>query len=579
MYLLTKYLLLILCVMLTSCGALHPIAASVDVADTLSVVEQRRYEYYFLEAECLEQQGRYDEAFEMLNHCLAICPTAPSALYKMSNYYMVLNQKDKALDVLEQAVEATPTNYWYKQTLASYYQNSGEYDKAIALLEEMQERFPKRNGELLTALVGLYNHTGQYDKVISALGRLEGLIGKSEAISMEKSRNYLLMGNQEGAFNEIEKLAAEYPDNPNYRVILAEVYMQHGRMTDVEPLLQNVLAEDPDNGSAKISLAQYYKQQNDTAQYYSMIDSVMLSANIDDDTKIRLMTQLIMEKTDSVLVLELFERAIAQPQRSAKLGHLCVQYMLSLQQSEEQIRPVLLRMLEVEPDHIQARLQLLAYAARRNSKEEIIDICTTAIDYTPEVLDFYYYKAIVLHQTGEVREALETYRKATAQITQASDTELIADIYAAMGDLHHELGMTDEAYLCYDTALVYNPNDILVLNNYAYFLSEEERELEKAEQMSLRTIKAAPDNATYLDTYAWILYKKGEYAAAFQYIEQAIAADSMPSSVLYEHAGDICYQMGNTERAIAYWEQALKLQRKAEAVDEKLIKKIKQKRL
>lgn len=310
MYLLTKYLLLILCVMLTSCGALHPIAASVDVADTLSVVEQRRYEYYFLEAECLEQQGRYDEAFEMLNHCLAICPTAPSALYKMSNYYMVLNQKDKALDVLEQAVEATPTNYWYKQTLASYYQNSGEYDKAIALLEEMQERFPKRNGELLTALVGLYNHTGQYDKVISALGRLEGLIGKSEAISMEKSRNYLLMGNKEGAFDEIEKLAAEYPDNPNYRVILAEVYMQHGRMTDVEPLLQNVLTEDPDNGSAKISLAQYYKQQNDTAQYYSMIDSVMLSANIDDDTKIRLMTQLIMEKTDSVLVLELDRKSV-----------------------------------------------------------------------------------------------------------------------------------------------------------------------------------------------------------------------------------------------------------------------------
>ena len=112
MCLLAKYLLLILCVVLTSCRVSHPMVAPIDAADTLSLVEQRRYEYYFLEAVCLEQQGRYDEAFEMLNHCLAICPTAPSALYKMANYYMVINQKDKALDALQRAVETTPTNYW-----------------------------------------------------------------------------------------------------------------------------------------------------------------------------------------------------------------------------------------------------------------------------------------------------------------------------------------------------------------------------------------------------------------------------------------------------------------------------------
>lgn len=570
---------MIICVMLTSCKASRSIVVPIDKADTLSLAEQHRYEYYFLEATRLEQQNRYDEAFEMLNHCLAICPTAPSALYKMANYYMVMNQKDKAQDALQRAVEANPTNYWYKQTLASYYQNNGEYDKAIALLEEMQGRFPKRNGELLTALIGLYSHTKQYNKVINALSKLEELTGKSEAISMEKSRNYLLMGDKEGAFEEIENLVAEYPENPNYRVILAEVYMQHNRMTDAEAMLHDVLTEFPDNGPAKISLTQYYKQQNDTARYYNMVDSVVLAANIDDETKVRMMTQLIIDKTDSMRVIALFERAIAQPQRSAKLGHLCVQYMLNQQQPENRIRPILLRMLEAEPDHIQARLQLLSYAARRNDIKEIIDICTTAIDYTPEVLEFHYYKAIALHQAGEERKALEVFREAIAQITQESNTGLIADIYTAMGDLHHELGQHEEAYLYYDTALVYNPSNILVLNNYAYFLSEENRELEKAEKMSLRTIKAEPNNATYLDTYAWILYKKGEYTKALNYIEQALAADSTTSDVLYEHAGDICYRLGYTERAITYWQQALELQRKAEAVDEKLIKKIKLKRL
>ena len=92
--------------------------------------------------------------------------------------------------------------------------------------------------------------------------------------------------------------------------------------------------------------------------------------------------------------------------------------------------------------------------------------------------------------------------------------------------------------------------------------------------MSQRTLKAEPQNATYLDTYAWILYKSGHYEEALTYIKQALAADSLPSDVLYEHAGDICYKLGDIQQAHAYWVQALALQRKAETVDEKLLKKI-----
>lgn len=564
---------------MAACGTTRKAVETSEEGVTLSMEEQRRYEYYYLEAVRLEQQERYDEAFGMLVHCLDICPEAPSALYKMATYYFYLNQKDKALDALLRAVKGEPDNYWYRQTLASYYQTNREYDKAIAVLEEMQQRFPKHNGELLSALVGLYNQTQQYDKVIGALSRLETLIGKTEAISMEKSRNYLLMGNQEGAFGEMEALAVEYPDNSYYRVVLASMYMENGREADALPVLQRVLSEEPDNGAAKIAMVQYHKQVADTVGYHAMVDSVMMASTVDDETKVKMMLQLISEKTDSTYVLQLFERALQQPQRSAKLGHICVQYMLILHQSEERVRPVLLRMLETEPDHVQARLQLLSYAAKRNDLEEIIDICSKAIDYTPEVLDFYYYKAIGLYQTDRHEEALDTYRKATAQITKESSTELVSDIFTAMGDLYQQTGQLEEAYLCYDSALVYNPSNILVLNNYAYFLSEEGKQLDKAEQMSLRAIKAEPQNATYLDTYAWILYKQQRYEEALGYMKQALAADSVPSDVLYEHAGDIHYRLGDVQQALDYWKQALELQRKAEAVEERLEKKVRLKKL
>ena len=563
-----------------ACSSTRKVAVvATEKAPTLTAGEQGKYEYYFLEAIRLEQQERYDEAFEMLRHCLEICPTAPSALYKTATYLFFLNKKEQALESLLKAVEYEPDNYWYRQTLASYYQTNREYDKAIAVLEEMQQQFPKRNGELLSALVGLYNHTQQHDKVIDALSRLELLMGKSEAISIEKSRNYLLMGNKEGAFNEMEALVAEYPENSYYRVVLAEVYIDHGRANDAEPLLREVLREEPDYGPAKIMLAQYYKALGDSIGYREMVDTVIMSATVTDEVKVQMMLQMIADKTDNDYMLQLFDRAMQQPQQSAKMGHLCVQYMLKLEQPEERVRPVLLRMLEVEPDHVQARLQLLSYAAKRNNLEEIVSICSEAIDYSPEVLEFYYYKAVALYQTDRHDEALATYRTAVEQVTPESNREMVADIYTAMGDLQHLRGESSEAYLCYDSALVYNPSNILVLNNYAYFLSEENRELDKAEQMSRRAIEAEPDNATYLDTYAWILYRQERYEEALQYMERALAADSVASDVLYEHAGDICYKLGDVERALNYWKQALELQRKAESVEPKLERKVKLKKM
>ena len=564
-------------VLLTSCGTVRRGVVPSEEEVALSTSNQRKYEFYYLEAIRLEQQGRYDEAYEMLQHCLAICPTAPSALYRTANYHFALNEKEKAAKALQQAVEGEPDNYWYRQTLAMYYQNNREYDKAIATIEEMQQRFPKRNGELLPALVSLYNHIGKYDKVIDALTRLEVITGKSEAISMEKVRNHLLMGNTEGAFNEMEALTQEHPDNSYYRVILAEVYMDHGRTNEAESILKEILAEEPDNGAAKITLTEYYRQQNDTINYLFMADSVMMSVEVNEEFKVRMMAQLIKEGQDSIWIMDLFERSIALPQQSARLGYLCAQYMVHLQQPEERVSPILLRILEIEPDHIPARSQLLSYAGQRNDAKEMIRICSEGIDYTPEVLEYYYYKGIGLcYFMNRPEEALETFRQALRQVTKESDTEIVADLYTAMGDLLQEQGETTEAYTCYEAALQYTPANNTVLNNYAYCLAEEGIELEKAEQMSRRTIEAEPNNATNLDTYAWILYKMQRYEEALIYIERALAADNDPSEELYEHAGDIYHQLGNKSKALEYWRKALALQRNAGTVDKSLDKKIKE---
>ena len=110
------------------------------------------------------------------------------------------------------------------------------------------------------------------------------------------------------------------------------------------------------------------------------------------------------------------------------------------------------------------------------------------------------------------------------------------------------------------------------LNNYAYYLSETGQQLDKAEQMSLKTVKAEPKNATFLDTYAWILFRQKRYTEAKIYIDQTLQCDSDTSAVLLEHAGDIYYHVGNKQQAVEYWKQALERTRQTVGSEDNRLK-------
>ena len=125
-----------------------------------------------------------------------------------------------------------------------------------------------------------------------------------------------------------------------------------------------------------------------------------------------------------------------------------------------------------------------------------------------------------------------------------------------MGDILHEKGREKEAYAAYDSCLQWKPDNIGCLNNYAYYLSEQGKDLQRAEQMSYRTIKAEPQNSTYLDTYAWILFMQERYEESKIYIDQAVQNDSTVSAVILEHAGDIHAKVGEMDKALDFWRKA-----------------------
>ena len=573
-------------VMLTSCGGIRSVrtakttakadGASLMKETLLSAEQQRKYDYFFLEAMRMKGKNEYDAAFGLLQHCLDINPTASSALYEISQYYMFLRQVPQGQVALEQAVAFAPDNYWYSQGLVSLYQQQNELDKAAALLEKMVTRFPSKQDPLFS-LLDIYSRQEKYNDVISTLNRLEKRLGKNEQLSMEKFRIYLQMKDDKKAFQEIESLVQEYPMDMRYQVILGDVYLQNGKKQEAYDAYQKVLAVEPDNPMALFSMASYYEQTGQKELYQQQLDTLLLNKKVTSDTKISVMRQVIAENEqssakDSTQVIALFDRMMKQDMDDPQIPMLYSQYLLSKNMEQEAV-PVLEQVVDLDPTNKAARLMLVSAAVKKEDYKQIIKVCEPGIEATPDALELYYYLAIAYHQAEQGDSVLSVCNRALEHITPDTRKEVISDFYSIMGDIYHTKKQMTEAYAAYDSALVYNPSNIGALNNYAYYLSVERRDLDKAEEMSYKTVKAEPNNSTYLDTYAWILFEKGNYAEARIYIDNAMKNDGEKSDVIVEHCGDIYFMTGDVEGALKYWKKALEMGSESKTLKQKIEKK------
>ena len=549
--------------LLESCGTtrnrvVNTVEPKVEEKDPLTYEQRRTYDYFFLEAVRMKQKGEYDAAFELYKHCLDIYPNSPATLYEISQFYQFLGQEEKSEDALKKAVRLDDHNFWYKQTLAAYYQNKREWVKAIAVYEDMASLFPSRLEPLLS-LVSLYNQTKSYPEVVKTLDRLELLDGKSEQLSMEKFRTYLMMNDLDKAFSEVQDLVAEYPYEMRYRTLLGDLYLSNNKTVEAYDIYQKILAETPDYAPALLSMMNYYRKIGNDSLYRKSLDAILLNENVETKTKMDIMRQLIMQNEqttkDSTQIISLFKEVLKRPQPNADLPMLCAQYLYSKGMEKESV-PVFNQVLELDPENKPARMILMSYAIRANDLDEVIRVATPAMQYNPDMLEFYYYLGLAYYQKNEPKKALAVFIRGERQMNEKVDKPMASDYYSILGDLYHSVDKKVEAYAAYDSSLVYNPDNINTLNNYAYFLSVEQTNLDKAEEMSYRTVKAEPNNSTYLDTYSWILFEKGKYTEARIYIEQALKNGGETSQVILEHCGDIYYKLGDRKKALDFWKKA-----------------------
>ena len=543
----------------------------------LSDAQSLSYDAFFLEAMMQRQKDNHDAAFDLLQHCIKINPKAAEAYFYLAQYYRLMRNDSVAQQCYLKAAELEPENATFLETVAQSYVSQQDYPKAIAVVEQLYNQDKSRD-ELLEMLYELYQQTDDNDKAIETLNRIEAAEGKSERLSYAKSEIYTKMGNKQAAIAEMAALAKKYPNDLNYKGMYADMLLRNDEEDQALQLYDEILSEEPDNTRAQVSLLGYFKMQGENEQADSMAERILMNRNTTTEQRIYLMRQMVAdsERTDgdSTRILALFHKMLAQPQQNADIATLCAAYMNLKEMPRDSVKNMLQTVLRIAPDNAAARLQLVSFAWERKDQDEVIALCQEARQYNPDEMAFYYYQGMAYYQQDNPDEALSAFQNGIGVITPDSSPEIVSDFYAVMGDLLHQKGLAREAFEAYDSCLQWKEDNIMCLNNYAYYLSELDQQLDKAEQMSYKAIKADPKNATYLDTYAWIMFMQKRYAEAKIYIDQALQNDSDTSAVIIEHAGDIYIQNKDIDRAVELWQQALAKDPK----NKLLIRKIKQKK-
>ena len=507
----------------------------------------RKFDHFFMEAMVQRQKGNNDAAFDLLRHCQELRPEAAEVYYFLAQYYAELRDTEKATACVKRAASLAPENETYMETLAQTYIRQQDYANAIQVIEGIYER-NKNHLDLLEMLFQLYQQTGDNEHAVEVLDRLEKIDGKSERLSLAKSEIYTRMGNKKAAVAEMSQLAKQFPNDQNCQAMYGEALMMNDQTKKALGIYHQVLEVEPDNNRVLLSLRTYYQSQGNMAIADSLTERVLMNQNTTSAEKIQLLRQEISASEaaggDSTRVMSLFHRVLALPNCDADMAIFCASYMNAKKMPKDSIRQVLEKVLSIAPDHSGARLQLVGYAWEEDDLDRVINLCQEARQYNPDEMAFYYYQGIAY--------------------------------YKKENDILHQKGLAEEAFEAYDSCLQWKDDNIGCLNNYAYYLSERGEQLDKAESMSFKTVKAEPKNATYLDTYAWILFMQERYSEAKIYIDQALQnmEDSLGNEVIIEHAGDIYAQNKDIERALSYWRDAQ--QKKPE--DQLLLRKIKQKK-
>ena len=554
-----RYLAIITIVLL----ALTAVAGKKETAGTptVSFADQRKAEYIFMEAQKQKQNDNYDAFYELLAHAHEIDPGNTAISFYMGMCLMRMNNTtkelcEKGLALMKEHFEKQPEDLYETTFYSDANMHLGHPDEALRAIKLLNERNPNRI-ELQMRLAEAYSRSGDFAQSNATYDSIAALFGNAIQITSSKIENYMAMSDSTGALKEMRSLLATAPQNDSYNLAMSGLFQHYGMSDSALYYLDRAQEFAPDNGLIYLTRAEYCQQAGDSAGYEHQIYNALTAEQLDVDTKLGVLLSYIREKLakedTTQRINNFFTVLIQQHPHEAKIHQLYSEYFYAKKDIKGAIEQ-LSYSLDVNPTDADGWRNMVILNMMDDNYAEAIKVSEKALEYNPDNTDLYGYVAGCYHQMKEYPKAISLYEKILT-MTDSTDLERNADIITAMGDIYSELKDSVKTVECYERALKIDPINSGTLNNYAYYLAQRGEDLDRAERMAALAIKDEPDNANFIDTYAWVYFAKKDYTKALLYIKDAVEKDE--DNHLLEHYGDILWFNDEREAAVEQWTKAL----------------------
>ncbi|MEQ8907657.1 MAG: tetratricopeptide repeat protein [Vicingaceae bacterium] len=546
---------IVLLLFLWACGSSEKVTTTPEKVQ-LSEKDEVNFGRAYMDGVKAKVLGNFEEAEGHFKAALKILPTHAAANYELGLVYNAQEQKDLAFQQFKLATQAEPNNYWYKLSYASFLDDRNDKTEAIKVFKELVEIKPAQI-ELKYELSKLLLEQNKPKESISYLNQIEEEIGVTEEISYLKQRIFLSQNDVEGAASEIKELIEAFPNEMKYYGVLADIYLSNGKDDKAMSVYKQMEAKDPDDYRVQFSMAEYYRKEGKKEKYLTAIKKAFANPEmkIDDKVKYVLTFYQVNSKDQEKKAegIKLCETIVEAHPENAK-SHALLADFLYFDDQNDRAKEEYIKTIALDSSRFPVWNQLLVLQSETNDLKGLLNYGERAVTLFPNQPTVYLLYGLGLAQDGQHEEAID-YLSMGKDLVIDNDG-LKGQIYSSIGDSYHALEQDEKSDENYEKALEIDPNNVYVLNNYSYYLSERKIELEKAKKMSQRSNQLAPGQSSFQDTYAWILYQLGEYEEANTWIDKALKSDGGNSPVLLEHKGDILFQLGQKKEAIEYWIKA-----------------------
>jgi len=562
-------------ILVSSCGTTKKQVTSAVQAkpevEELSISEddKNEFEYTFIEGLKQKMIGNQQAAITLFSKCLEINPNSSSAMFELAKIHSGNGDQTSSSLLLEKAINIDPQNKWYKVLLAQIYQQGKQYKKAADLYQQLYA-LDSENLEYLYMNAALLSSAEKFDQAIEVYSELEKKIGINDQISVEKQQIYQAAGKKKEAQAELQKLIDYNPNEPRYYGLMADYYLSEKDEENALKYYLKILEIDPNNGFVLFSLTSFYRQKDDKDKAWEYIRKGFQNKSADVETKIQYYLMMTAEEKPFFTedqVNELVQILIKTNGDDYRVYTVYAEYLISkgkLEEARDQLRKV----LETQKDNYMIWERMLLISNDLLDFKSIYTDAEKAIELFPNQPMLYGLRAVACLQLENYTEALDILKEGDAYLLDNKPMKVQFELYRA--EANYKLGRVEDAFKAFDQVINIDPENWLAMNNYAYYLSVRNENLEKAEQLSGKAVRANPDNSTYLDTYAWVLFMRKDYTLAKFYMETAIKNGGDKNGVIVEHYGDILFMLGQKEKAMEQWKNAQETGDFSEFLNEKI---------